>query len=434
VLIPILIISNLVLHVRSFNTVLNKELQRKAVLFSEGFSANVVDYIDQPNTLNIKINSVMEAESLVKEITVYKFNNDTFSAVATTNPEKELSILSNPASNLAWKEKRSVAFLDSFGGDKVWTVIIPLKDEVGNFRSLLLTKMSTADIDLLAKNTAQQTLIILAITIFFIMLLLINHFRFVGIAKLFYRLKNINDIKNRFLYHVAHDLQNPAVTIRNYSASLQQDVSLSKTQKDSINTIHIASSSIIGMVNNLVNLSQLETGAAKLNRTLSNPMVVCQQSIIDTSNICKEKGITIKTEVSALQGLCLFDLDKLRMAINSILNTLISQMSHGNIIISYKPADDKNWVISLFSPNFQPVSTQLTDSQTYAPRENSHDVDFASQMGIGYWVAEETIRLMEGKLITNYEPGQGTNIYIVFEAGHVAKYPDDSEALPPSTK
>lgn len=431
-IIPTLIIANLVWHVRSFNEVLNKELQRKATLFADGFSVNIVDYLDQPSVLNQKINKVITDEALVKEITIYKLENDVFNATATTNPEKELSILSNPASSLAWKEKRSVAFLDFFNNSRAWTVIIPLKDSSDSYRALLLVKMSTSDIDTLASNAATQTLIILVATIFFIMLLLINHYRFVGIAKLFYKLRHVNDIKNRFLYHVAHDLQSPAIAIRKYSASLQQDVSTSTSQKDSINTIHMASTNIIGMVKSLVDLSQIESGSEKLNFALSNPMVVCQQSITDVSKYAQDKGLIISSDVSALQGLCLFDKDKLRMAFNSILMALITQMNQGKIIVSYKPIEGNNWAISIYTPNFQPIASSPSSADIYTPRSNSENIDYASQMGINYWVAEETIRLMEGKLITDYEPGQGTNIYIVFESRHTAKYPDDSEALPPS--
>ena len=427
-------IVNLILDVKSFNSVLNKELQRKATLFATAFSVTVSDYIDQPYLLNQKITKTVSEESLVKEITAYRYDGDIFNAIATTNPEKELSILNKPASSLAWKEKHSVAYLDVFGSDKVWTVIMPIKNSAGEYRALLVAKMSTTDIDVLTKQTATQTLVILSVTIFIIMLLLINHYRFVGFAKLFYKLREVTKIRDRFIYHAAHDLQTPAVTIRNYSANLTQDPNLNESQKESINTIHIASSNMIGMTKNLIDLSQLEDGTIKLNKRLSNPASIAQLSITDTSNLAKDRGVLVSLEVSAVQGLCLTDADKLRLSLNAIFNTMITQMTHGKIIVTYKPSDSDDWIIVITSLDFQPVLKSLTESQTYIPRGVNQGIDYGAQMGIGYWVAEETIRLMGGRIITDYEPGQGTNIYIIFKSHHVVKYPDDPEALPPSTK
>lgn len=79
-------------------------------------------------------------------------------------------------------------------------------------------------------------------------------------------LRQLNDLKNKFLGMAAHDLRNPLITIRGMSELLVSgDMGqLEATQHEFVSTIHSASQEMLTLVNDLLDVSVIESGKLHL--------------------------------------------------------------------------------------------------------------------------------------------------------------------------
>src|SRR5690606_6192705 len=126
--------------------------------------------------------------------TVYTYEDTYFQAVASSDQNLATQQLTNPSTSIAWSQDQAVATLENSispenTSERVWSVVSPVRSTTGESIALINTKLSVADAEALAEQTFRQSFYILAGTIAIILLLLLNHFRFIEYAKLFRRLK-----------------------------------------------------------------------------------------------------------------------------------------------------------------------------------------------------------------------------------------------------
>lgn len=78
--------------------------------------------------------------------------------------------------------------------------------------------------------------------------------------------ENANQAKSYFLANMSHDIRTPMNAILGMSyLALQTD--LSPSQRDYLNKIQTASHSLLGLINNILDLSKIEAGKLELEKT-----------------------------------------------------------------------------------------------------------------------------------------------------------------------
>ena len=80
-------------------------------------------------------------------------------------------------------------------------------------------------------------------------------------------LSGTNEMKNKFIGIVAHDLRNPVISIRGFSELLLKDVAnFTDEQKEFLDIIYSTSRNMLAMINDLLDISRIESGNLKLSR------------------------------------------------------------------------------------------------------------------------------------------------------------------------
>jgi len=84
-------------------------------------------------------------------------------------------------------------------------------------------------------------------------------------------LADINMLKNKFIGIVAHDLRNPIISIRGFSELLLKDPSaFNDEQNEFLNIIHSTSRTMMAMLNDLLDISLIESGKLEISKKLGS--------------------------------------------------------------------------------------------------------------------------------------------------------------------
>ncbi len=148
------------------------------------------------------------------------------------------------------------------------------------------------------------------------------------------QLSNANATKNRLLGMAAHDLRNPLVSIRGLAEFLQEGAvgPITAEQKELVETIHSASQQMLELLNELLDLSVIESGELKMRREPENLAELVQKAVhLNTINATK-KQMKIELVPGKLPATIDIDSQKIKQVIDNLLSNAIKYSPPGSII------------------------------------------------------------------------------------------------------
>nr|DAZ85349.1 TPA_exp: phytochrome-3 [Monilinia laxa] len=187
-----------------------------------------------------------------------------------------------------------------------------------------------------------------------------------------------------------------------------------------------ASRSLIFVVNDLLSLTEAEGEDPEMshdNVVLSKMM---NDVIEDFEDECQKKSLHIKFDESTNVPLMVkCDGLRLRQTIANLLSNTVKHSTAGDVIVGLKNVEsdeDKTRVEMFFTDNGSGFTESELDGifQDFEKvLDDDHDVDESpclnadkSSIGLGLAVAARFVRLNDGKIVINTEPGHGTTVTV----------------------
>ena len=227
-----------------------------------------------------------------------------------------------------------------------------------------------------------------------------------------------NASKSDFLSRMSHELRTPMNAILGFSQLLEQnsDQRLSEGDIDSVNEILIAGHHLLELINEVLDLSQVESGNLQfkvenieLSKTV-NQCVALVKPIADKSNIkisypnVSEPMYVIADRVRIKQ-----------VIINLLANAIKYNKENGEIEIKYEKRDHK--LILSFKDTGIGIPDEL-HTRVFKPfdRLNAYSTNIEGT-GIGLTLAKKMIELMDGKIGFVSSEGKGSTFWIELNIG-----------------
>jgi signal transduction histidine kinase len=136
------------------------------------------------------------------------------------------------------------------------------------------------------------------------------------------RLKELNELKDKYLGIAAHDLRNPLSSIRGMSDMLINMELDKDTRKSFLESINRVSNQMLTLINDLLDVSVIESGGFKLNLTEGNlSQLVDERAGIAAVN-AQQKKITLSTDLQEVHN-CMFDAERFRQVVDNLLTNAI---------------------------------------------------------------------------------------------------------------
>jgi signal transduction histidine kinase len=148
------------------------------------------------------------------------------------------------------------------------------------------------------------------------------------------QLSQANAAKNRLLGMAAHDLRNPLASIRALAEFLSDGTvgPMSAEQLDLVGTIHNASQSMLTLVNELLDLSVIQSGELKLYRE-NLPLAPLLRKSVELANLdATPKGTSLTFSEPASSGTVLIDEEKIKQVVANLLSNAVKFSPPGSAI------------------------------------------------------------------------------------------------------
>ena len=229
-----------------------------------------------------------------------------------------------------------------------------------------------------------------------------------------------NKAKTEFLESMSHEIRTPLNTILGFSESLLREKKMTKKiVHEDVSNIHVASISLLDLINNILDVSRIESGKEKLvERDYELQDLVFEINSIFTAKI-NNNEITFAINVDEeLPRRYHGDYQKICKIIVNILTNALKYTNYGKITLDIakdnKVSDNFGFEIvisntghamkhELFNMTFEDF-TLLGDKL-----DNSVD----STM-LGFIVAKKLVEMLGGRIEFINEPGKGTKYLIYF--------------------
>ncbi|MEQ8186357.1 MAG: hybrid sensor histidine kinase/response regulator [Candidatus Eremiobacterota bacterium] len=138
-------------------------------------------------------------------------------------------------------------------------------------------------------------------------------------------LQNLNEEKNRLLGMAAHDLRNPIGAILSYSEFLLEEDKIreDETYVDFVGTIKQTSEFLLHMVNELLDISIIESGNLKLTLTRADFIGFVKHNIAINNILSEKKGINIIFNYDSNIPHVKIDVHKMEQVFNNLISNAV---------------------------------------------------------------------------------------------------------------
>jgi len=140
--------------------------------------------------------------------------------------------------------------------------------------------------------------------------------------------------KSEFLSNMSHELRTPMHAILGYSKrgfTTIGDRDCAKLEKYFRN-IYTSGNRLLGLLNNLLDLSKLESGKVIFDRSHHNFVDVIEHSLIELEPLIKDKRLTVETEITSKDTKITFDKERMIQVIINIISNAVKFSPSGEYI------------------------------------------------------------------------------------------------------
>jgi Na+/proline symporter/nitrogen-specific signal transduction histidine kinase len=144
------------------------------------------------------------------------------------------------------------------------------------------------------------------------------------------RLQELDRLKDDFVSTVSHELRTPLTSIRSFSEILREDpdVDLEK-RKRFLDIITRETERLSRLINEILDLSKLESGTTEWNETIVDMREVVETSVSATSELFREKDVRVEIDIEPGLPTLVADADRVLQVLYNLLSNAVKFCAEG---------------------------------------------------------------------------------------------------------
>lgn len=232
-------------------------------------------------------------------------------------------------------------------------------------------------------------------------------------ARLVEDLQAANNVKRSFIARLSHELKTPLTAILGFAELLREELVAAEQPHlaDGAVTIEQSGRKLLDMVESILEIAKLESGAVNLDFERVNLVEVAQERLAAHQARAADKGLTTALAAPEEGAVTVWaDRRRVRQVLDQLLSNAIKFTSAGGITVTILLGDDD-------------VTCEVRDTGIGIAAEHLRSVFDAFHqiseaihieyggLGIGLAMAKVLVERMAGRISVESQPGQGSRFY-----------------------
>ena len=229
-----------------------------------------------------------------------------------------------------------------------------------------------------------------------------------------------NRSKTTFLANMSHELRTPLNAILGFSEVIRDQLfgaAGNLRYVDYARSINDAGRHLLRLINDLLDISRIESGRMDLQESLVDPREIIQSCDLLTREAARSSDIVLGTEIAGDLGHLQADERKLKQAlINLIGNAIKFTPAGGRVTVTAGLRDDGRVAIAVSDTGIGMASSDIPKALTPFMQVDSGLNRRHEGSGLGLPLAKSLVELHQGQLEITSAPGKGTTVTILLPA------------------
>jgi len=223
-----------------------------------------------------------------------------------------------------------------------------------------------------------------------------------------------NQAKTQFLATISHEIRTPLYGVLG-TLELLGLTKLDPRQREHLRTIDSSSSSLMGLIDDILDVSKAEAGELHLNIDKLDPERLTEDLVVAWTGAARNKGLQcyalVETEVpDSIAG----DAARVRQILNNLLSNAIKYTESGRVVVrlsveSSGAGNHLRWQVSDTGIGISSEHQPKLFERFYQVREERGYVQGA---GLGLAIATRLAGMMDGQLTVTSERGLGSSFVL----------------------
>jgi len=241
-------------------------------------------------------------------------------------------------------------------------------------------------------------------------------------------------IKENFLANMSHEIRTPINGIIGIT-HLLENTELTAEQREMIELLEISSNSLLGVINDILDISKIEAGKFKINRAPTDLVMICH-SVVNLLRIrAKEKNLELITQLDQdLPKSILADSLRLNQMMMNLIGNAIKFTSEGSVTLKVEITEKKGNNIRI---KFSVKDTGIGIPQdkigkifeTFEQADDNTTLNYGGT-GLGLSIVKNLAQLKGGELTVTSEENKGSTFSFINWYEVLETSPEDAKRVP----
>ncbi len=218
-----------------------------------------------------------------------------------------------------------------------------------------------------------------------------------------------NRLKSRFLSNISHELRAPLNAIINFSKLLLVGTEgpLTNRQSDFLGRMRDAGEYLLGLLNDMLDLSRIEAGVVDLYSEECNLAEIIRGVMSTAVGLTRDKPIQLHTEIEEHLPLIWADSTRVRQVLLNLLANAAKFTEQGQITVTAGARGDHLLVsVADTGPGVAPAD-QARIFEAYVKKRDG----FPHGAGLGLSISRQLVEMHGGDIWLENRPGQGATFH-----------------------
>jgi two-component system sensor histidine kinase EvgS len=232
--------------------------------------------------------------------------------------------------------------------------------------------------------------------------------------------------KSQFLANMSHEIRTPMNSVLGFLSLVLDDPDVPKHHRKYLNTAFASSKSLLNLINDILDISKLESGRMELENTSFSLHTMMKETVRLLDISAKSKGLFLKLKTDpGIPGIVIGDPGRLKQILINLAGNAVKFTEKGGITVTAKPGDRKNMIHFAVQDTGIGIPADRLDKifEPFTQADGSTARKFGGT-GLGTTISKQLAELMGGEIWAESEEGKGSTFHFTVSAAPADHIPE----------